>query len=134
MRTLLDRQEGPIEVTWKHLVQTDRIPPSLLIKERFCVKLEKGDHVEALTCITNNVSKDLQAFSKLSWLNLFKENAQRFQKNTLVRLMNEVNYIVSKSSLPAPALEALENLMQSWKEFCITDLGVTDTKQLVNSR
>ncbi|KAF7835272.1 pentatricopeptide repeat-containing protein [Senna tora] len=110
--------ESPIEITWKHLADTDRIPPAPLVKERFCMKLEKDDHIAALACITNNPSLDLQAFSKLSWLNLFRENAQRFQKDSIVRLMNEVNILVSKSSLPPPALEALENLMQSWREFC----------------
>ena len=98
------------------------------------MKLEKDDHVEALGCFTNDLSKDLQAFSKLSWLNLLKENAQRFQKDTLVRLMDHVNTLVSKSSLPRPALEALENLMLSLKEFCTSDLSLTDIKQGVYSR
>ncbi|XP_054813578.1 pentatricopeptide repeat-containing protein At1g30610, chloroplastic isoform X2 [Prosopis cineraria] len=115
-------QEEPIETTWKHLIQTDRIIPATLIKERFCMKLEKDDHVEALRCITSDLSKDMQAFSKLSWLNLLKENAQRFQKDTLVRLMDDVNTLVSKSSLSLPALEALENLMLSWKEICTLTL------------
>lgn len=122
MRTLLGCQEEPIETTWKHLINTDRTPPVSLIKERFCMKLEKDDQTAALTCITHSPPEDLQAFSKLSWLNLFKENAQRFKNDTLVRLMNDVNILVSKSSLPRPALEALENLMQSWKELCTTDL------------
>lgn len=86
------------------------------------MKLEKDDHVEALRCITSDLSKDMQAFSKLSWLNLLKENAQRFQKDTLVRLMDDVNTLVSKSSLSLPALEALENLMLSWKEICTLTL------------
>ncbi|XP_054813577.1 pentatricopeptide repeat-containing protein At1g30610, chloroplastic isoform X1 [Prosopis cineraria] len=115
-------KEEPIETTWKHLIQTDRIIPATLIKERFCMKLEKDDHVEALRCITSDLSKDMQAFSKLSWLNLLKENAQRFQKDTLVRLMDDVNTLVSKSSLSLPALEALENLMLSWKEICTLTL------------
>ncbi|KAK4253455.1 hypothetical protein QN277_010125 [Acacia crassicarpa] len=127
-------KEEPIETTWKYLIQTDRIIPATLIKERFCMKLEKDDHVEALGCITNGLSKDLNAFSKLSWLNLLKENGQRFQRDTLVRLMDDVNTLVSKSSLPLPALEALEKLMLSLKEFCSPDLSETDIKQLVNSR
>lgn len=98
------------------------------------MKLERDDHVEALGCITNDPSKkDLQAFSKLSWLNLLKENAQRFEKDTLGRLMDDVNTLVSKSSLPLPALEALENLMTSLKEFCGADLSGSDVKQLVGS-
>ncbi|KAJ1415171.1 hypothetical protein SESBI_18362, partial [Sesbania bispinosa] len=107
-------EEGPLEITWKHLTATDRIPPAPLIKERFCAKLEKDDHVAALTCITNNPPKDLQPFSKSSWLNLFQENSQRFQKDTLVRLMNGASNIVSNSSMPNPILVYL---MQSCKEF-----------------
>ena len=97
------------------------------------MKLEKDDHVEALGCITNGLSKGLKSFSKLSWLNLLKENGQRFQKDTLVRLMDDLNTLVSKSSLPLPALEALENLMTSLKEFCGADLSGSDVKQLVGS-
>ncbi|KAI4295242.1 hypothetical protein L6164_035308 [Bauhinia variegata] len=111
-------KEGPLETTWEHLADTDRIPPALLIKERFCAKLAKGDHIAALTCITNNPSTEFQAFSKLSWLNLLKDNAHRFPKDTLVRLMNEVSILTCRrSNSPNPALE---NLKQSCKEFCLT--------------
>ncbi|KAL2329274.1 hypothetical protein Fmac_022701 [Flemingia macrophylla] len=107
-------KDRPLEITWKHLTDTDRIPPAPLIKERFCAKLEKDDYIAALTCIANNPPKDLQPFSKSSWLNLFKENSQRFQKDTIVRLMDEASYIVAKKSLPNPTLEYL---IQSCKEF-----------------
>lgn len=103
-----------MEITWKHLTDTDRIPPAPLIKERFCAKLEKDDYVAALTCIINNPPKDLQPFSKSSWLKLFKENSQRFQKDTIVGLMNEASNIVSNNSFPNPTLEYL---IQSCKEF-----------------
>lgn len=114
-----------MEITWKRLADTDREPPAPLIKEMFCLKLQKDDDVSALTCITNNnTSKDLQPFSKSSWLNLFKENSQRFQKDTLVRLMNEASNIISNSSLPNPILVYL---LQSCKEIlCATDLSVAD--------
>ncbi|KHN39846.1 Pentatricopeptide repeat-containing protein, chloroplastic [Glycine soja] len=107
-------KERPLEITWKHLTDTDRIPPAPLIKERFCAKLEKDDYVAALTCIINNPPKDLQPFSKSSWLKLFKENSQRFQKDTIVGLMNEASNIVSNNSFPNPTLEYL---IQSCKEF-----------------
>ncbi|XP_020215004.1 pentatricopeptide repeat-containing protein At1g30610, chloroplastic [Cajanus cajan] len=123
-------KERPLEITWKHLTDTDRIPSAPLIKERFCAKLEKDDYVAALTCITNNPPQDLQPFSKSSWLNLFKENSQRFQTDTIVRLMNEASNIVSNSSLPNPTLEYL---MQSCKEFLFaTDLSAADTDSLKN--
>ncbi|KAK7405969.1 hypothetical protein VNO78_07581 [Psophocarpus tetragonolobus] len=66
-----------------------RIPPTPLMKEMFYAKLEKDDYIPALTWITSNPSKDCSHFSKKSWMNLFKENSQRFQKDTIVRLMNE---------------------------------------------
>jgi hypothetical protein len=122
--TLLCFQEEPLEITWKHLAATDRIPPVSLIKERFCTKLEKDDYVVALQCITISTPKDLQPFSKLSWLNLFKENSQRFQKDTVVRLMNAASNVISNNSVPNPALVCL---IQSCKDFCFaTDLSPAD--------
>ncbi|KAK2351625.1 pentatricopeptide repeat-containing protein, mitochondrial [Trifolium repens] len=115
-------KEEPLEITWKHLAATDRIPPVSLIKERFCTKLEKDDYVVALNCITSNTPKDLEPFSKSSWLNLFKENSQRFQKDTLIRLMNAASNVISNTSVPNPALVCL---IQSCKEFCFaTNLSV----------
>lgn len=119
-----------MEITWKHLTDTNIIPPAPLIKERFCAKLEKDDYVAALTCITNIPPKDLHEFSKKSWLNLFKENSQRFQKDTVVRLMNEASNIVSNNSLPNPTLE---NLIQSCKEFFFaTDPSAADMDLVKN--
>jgi hypothetical protein len=121
-RTLLCFQEEPLEITWKHLAATNRIPPVSLIKERFCTKLEKDDYVVALNCITSNTPKDLEPFSKSSWLNLFKENSQRFQKDKLIRLMNAASNVISNTSVPNPALVCL---IQSCKEFCFaTNLSV----------
>ncbi|CAL0334272.1 unnamed protein product [Lupinus luteus] len=117
-------QIGPLEITWKYLANTDRVPPPPLMKEMLCLKLEKDDYVSALACITSNSPTDLQPFSKSSWLNLFKDNSQRFQKDRLVRLMNEASNVVSNSSTPNPILVYL---MQSCKEFlCATDLSVAD--------
>lgn len=88
------------------------------------MKLEKDDYVAALKCITNNPPKDMQPFSKSSWLNLFQENSQRFQKDTLVRLMDAASNIVSNSSSPNPTLVCL---VQSCKELCFaTDLSAAD--------
>jgi len=122
--TLLCFQEEPLEITWKHLAATDRIPPVSLIKERFCTKLEKDDYVVALQCITNSTPKDLHPFSKSSWLNLFKENSQRFQKDTVVRLMNAASNVISNKSMPNPALVCL---IQSCNDFCFaTDLSAAE--------
>ncbi|KAL1362479.1 hypothetical protein HN51_010728 [Arachis hypogaea] len=112
-------KEKPLEITWKHLNDTDRVPPASMVKERFCAKLEKDDYLGALSCITNIAQKDLEPFYKSWWLNLFKENSKRFQKGTLVRLMDETNNIVSNNSIPNPALV---HLLQSCREmFLDTD-------------
>jgi len=122
--TLLCFQEEPLEITWKHLAATDRIPPVSLIKERFCTKLEKDDYVVALQCITISTPKDLQPFSKPSWLNLFKENSKRFRKDTVLRLMNAASNVISNNSMPNPALVCL---IQSCKDFCFaTDLSAVE--------
>ncbi|KAJ7969224.1 putative Pentatricopeptide repeat-containing protein [Quillaja saponaria] len=113
----------PLETTWKHFDKTDRVPPSPLIKERFCVKLEKDDCVAALACISSNLLKELQGFSKMSWLNLFKENARRFKKDTLIQLIHEVRTFISRNDLWDPVLR---NLVESCKEFCETDLSTAD--------
>ncbi|XP_027354230.1 pentatricopeptide repeat-containing protein At1g30610, chloroplastic isoform X2 [Abrus precatorius] len=122
-------KEGPLEITWKHLNETDRIPPAPLIKERFCLKLEKDDYVAALTCITSNPPNDLQQFSKSSWLNLFKENSHRFQKDTLTRLMNEASNIVSNISSPNPTLEYL---LKSCKEIFFATISAADRDSVEN--
>ncbi|XP_073263891.1 pentatricopeptide repeat-containing protein At1g30610, chloroplastic-like [Populus alba] len=80
----------------------DRIPPPLLVKERFCMMLEKEDFDSALACITTNSDGESQAFCKSAWLNLFEENAQRFRKDTLTRLMHEVRVLAAQSNLPNP--------------------------------
>ncbi|XP_057456870.1 pentatricopeptide repeat-containing protein At1g30610, chloroplastic [Lotus japonicus] len=123
-------KEGPLVITWKHLAATDRLPPVSLVKERFCVELEKHDHVAALTCIINYPPKDLEPFSKSSWLSLFKENSQRYQKDTIVRLINGASNVVSNSSLPNPILVCL---MQSCKEFFFaTDVSGADMDSVKN--
>ncbi|MED6173029.1 hypothetical protein PIB30_055500 [Stylosanthes scabra] len=112
-------KEEPLEITWKHLADSGRIPPASMVKERFIAKLEKDDCLGALSCITNIAQKDLEPFSKSWWLSLFKENSKRFKKGTLVRLVDETENIVSNNTMPNPALV---NLLQSCKEtFFDTD-------------
>ncbi|ESW03480.2 hypothetical protein PHAVU_011G017600 [Phaseolus vulgaris] len=123
-------KERPLEITWKHLTDMDRTPPTSLIKERFCSKLEKEDYVAALTCMTNNLPTDSQPFSKSSWLKLLKMNSHRFQKDTIVGLMNEASKIVSHSSLPNATLEYL---IQSCKKILsATDISEADMDSVKN--
>ena len=109
----------------------DRTPPTSLVKEMFCSKLEREDYVAALTCMTNNLPKDSQPFSKSSWLKLLKNNSHRFQKDTIVGLMNEANKMVSNSSLPNPTLEYL---IQSCKKILFsTDMSEVDMDSMKNA-
>nr|TKR79653.1 pentatricopeptide repeat-containing protein [Populus alba] len=63
--------------------------------KRFCMMLEKEDFNSALACITTNSAGESQAFCKGVWLNLFEENAQRFRKDTLIRLMHKVRVLAA---------------------------------------
>lgn len=116
-----------LDITWMHLTKADRIPPPALIKERFCRKLEEDDHSAAISCISRTNPDDLQAFSKTAWLNLFKENAERFQKDTLVQLVREVSILTAKSDRPNPVFE---NLMTSCEELDRTGARTGDFKPI----
>ncbi|WVZ01699.1 hypothetical protein V8G54_022505 [Vigna mungo] len=123
-------KERPLEITWKHLTDMDRTIPTSLIKERFCSKLEREDYLSALTCMTSNLPKESQPFSKSSWLKLLKNNSHRFQKETIVRLMNEASKMVSNGSLPNPTLEYL---IQSCKKILFaTEISEVDMDSMKN--
>ncbi|KAK6270479.1 hypothetical protein POUND7_007577 [Theobroma cacao] len=124
-----------IETTWEHMARADRTPPLPLIKERFCMKLEKNDYISALSCITIHPLRELQAFSKSAWSNLFKDNASRFRKDIIVGLVDEVENILGRSDSPNPILH---NLLTSSKEFLRThwtsaDANLTQTVCTVES-
>ncbi|XVE90789.1 hypothetical protein DITRI_Ditri20bG0104900 [Diplodiscus trichospermus] len=121
LRMLLDAARAgkgqPLETTWEHMARVDRTPPLPLIKERFCMKLEKNDYVSALSCVTIHPCGELQAFSKSAWFNLFKDNASRFQQETIVGLVDEAEKIIGRSDSPNPVLQ---NLLTSSEEFLRT--------------
>ncbi|XVF84102.1 hypothetical protein PTKIN_Ptkin16aG0547700 [Pterospermum kingtungense] len=112
-----------LETTWEHMARADRTPPPPLIKERFCMKLETNDYVSALACITLPPVNESLAFSKSAWLNLFKDNGSRFQQDTIVGLVHEVEKIIGRSDSPNPLLQ---NLFSCSKEFLRTYLVPTD--------
>lgn len=115
-------QEELLEITWKRLAGAGPVPPPL-IKERFCMKLEKGDCAAAVSSITGHHMKELQEpFSKRAWLNLFTENAGRFQTESLVELMHEASVRIARADMPNPVLQ---NLLASCKEFLRTHLTVS---------
>ncbi|OMO90133.1 hypothetical protein COLO4_19340 [Corchorus olitorius] len=127
LRMILDAaragKEEPLETTWEHMTKADRIPPLPLIKERFCMKLEKNDYTSAVSCISSHPLSEFQAFSKSAWFNLFKDNASRFGQDTIVRLVEEVEKSLGRSDSPNPVLE---NLLTSSKEFLRTHLTFPD--------
>lgn len=113
-------KEEPLELTWKHLARTDRIPPPPLVKERFCRMLEKCNSSSALACIAttpSNPIEELHAFSKKSWLNFLKDNAQRFRRDTLIHLAHEASVLVARSNPPNPVLQ---NLLTACNDFLKT--------------
>lgn len=114
-------QVEPLEITWEHLVQTDRVPPSSLIKERFCIMLERGNYGSAIACITANPTEDSRAFSKRAWMNFFQEYTRRIGKDTLIRLMHELMSLVARTDSANPALQ---NLFESCNEFVRTHVIV----------
>lgn len=108
-------QEEVMEATWEHLRRSNRIPPSPLIKERFCRKLEKGDHVLAISSLADlngNIEKtELRAFSTSAWSQVLS----RFEKDSVLRLMDDVNRRVGSRSESSDSV--LGNLLSSCKEF-----------------
>ncbi|XAR50762.1 hypothetical protein NMG60_11005182 [Bertholletia excelsa] len=122
-----------LETTWKHLVQSGQTPPPLLLKEMFCMKLEQGDHAAALSSITSHTFSEFPVFSQHTWLNCLKENARRFEHDSLMRLVREGTLFVSKDESQDLMLR---NLVSSCREFFRTHMEVpemyTSTKISVN--
>ncbi|KAL0695797.1 hypothetical protein Bca4012_062977 [Brassica carinata] len=108
-------QEEVMEVTWEYLRRSNRIPPSPLIKERFCRKLEKGDHATAISSLAVLNGKieetELRAFSTDAWSKVL----YRFEKDSVLRLMDDVNRRVGTRSESSDLV--LWNLLSSCKEF-----------------
>lgn len=120
-----------LETTWKHLARAGQTPPPLLAKEMFCLKLEQGDHASALSSISSHHSSELQVFSRNSWLNCFKENAHRFQKDSLVSLVHEGSLIMFKSDSQKLIFK---NLVTSCREFLENHATVSEIHSSTNSQ
>lgn len=115
-----------LEITWKHFVQKDQLPPPLLIKEMFRLKLEQDDFAAAFSCISSLPSSESHKFSRKSWSSFFRENAHIFRKDTLVRLVEEVSTIISRSDSPKLMFQ---NLLASCKELLRTQMTVAEVDQ-----
>ncbi|XP_077253320.1 pentatricopeptide (PPR) repeat-containing protein isoform X2 [Tasmannia lanceolata] len=106
-----------LDITWDYLVRSGRVVPPAIIKERFCMKLQEDKLAAAISCICSDQKSALYSFSKKAWLDLFNSNANRFQKDTLVRLVHEVSTIIAETDEPNPIFQ---NLQSSCKEFINT--------------
>ncbi|XP_050288095.1 pentatricopeptide repeat-containing protein At1g30610, chloroplastic-like isoform X2 [Quercus robur] len=116
-----------LETTWNHLTKADRNPPPALVKEKFCMKLENDDYMAALACITSHSMPELQAFSNSAWLNLLEENAHRFRKDALFRLIQEVGIHTNRTEL---SNLAVQNLVSACKEFFRTNMTLAEIKEI----
>ncbi|CAE5958915.1 unnamed protein product [Arabidopsis arenosa] len=108
-------KEEVMEATWEHMRRSNRIPPSPLIKERFFRKLEKGDHISAISSLADLDGKieetELRAFSTSSWSRVLS----RFEQDSVLRLMDDVNRRVGSRNESSDSV--LGNLLSSCKEF-----------------
>ncbi|KAK6150186.1 hypothetical protein DH2020_017711 [Rehmannia glutinosa] len=131
LRLILMHAEELLEMTWKHLVETERVPPPLLVSEMFCTRLEKGDYAAALSYITNFASTESQVFSRKSCSKMLIENAHRFEEGTLDELVHEGDVLLARNENPA-----VQNLIQSCKEFLRNRRTITgiDQIEVVRSR
>ncbi|KAL5716220.1 hypothetical protein ACHQM5_017942 [Ranunculus cassubicifolius] len=107
-----------LEITWKHMVQANRILPPPLVKERFCMKLGKEDYMGAISTIiaihpTDNLQQ-LHAFSEKGWSDLLVANANRFSKDNIISLTLKLHKLVAGSPQPNPIIQ---NLILSCQDF-----------------
>lgn len=120
-----------LETTWKHLGEADRLPPPLLVKQMFCLKLEQKDYAAAFACVTKHPSCDLPEFSQKSWLMFFKENSRRLQNENLVGLLHEISNVYNRSG----SLNLiLENLNLACREYLRIHMKVNDSDQSLEAR
>ncbi|XP_073061209.1 pentatricopeptide repeat-containing protein At1g30610, chloroplastic [Primulina eburnea] len=128
LRLILDaRRAGKdklLEMTWKHLNVTQRVLPPLLILELFCTRLEQRDHGSALNCITNYCVES-HLFSRKSWPKFFTENGHRFERATLMKLVQEMNIVIANNESLV-----LEQLMKSCEDFLRTQGATTELGEL----
>lgn len=107
----------PLDATWDHLVRTGRTVPLPIFKERFCMKLQEDELAPALSCILSDRMSGPHTLSEKALLDLLNSNAHRFQEDTLLRLVYEINHLVSEYDQSKPIYQ---NLLSSCREFIRT--------------
>ncbi|KAI3943058.1 hypothetical protein MKW92_045145 [Papaver armeniacum] len=72
-------------------------------RERLCMELEKNDIPGAISCITStSLTSELYTFSEKVRLYLLNNNSNRFQKDTLISWIRELNNIDAGSDWSNP--------------------------------
>ncbi|XXG68553.1 hypothetical protein AAC387_Pa06g1611 [Persea americana] len=104
-----------LDTTWHYLIRSGQTAPVAIIKERFCMKLAEDDVTSALSCLASDQMSLPRAFSEKAWLDLFNGNAYRIRKDTLIRLVDEVNTLISKTNDQPNSV--YKNLLSSSREF-----------------
>lgn len=79
------------------------------------MKLAEDDVTSALSCLASDQMSLPHAFSEKAWLDLFNGNAYRIRKDTLIRLVDEVNTLISKTNDQPNSVYT--NLLSSSREF-----------------
>ncbi|KAL6845396.1 hypothetical protein ACP4OV_024891 [Aristida adscensionis] len=107
-------QEQLLDDIWRYLCHHDRVPPAPVIMERFCLKLLQGDTKAAISCVSRFQESKIRTVSSMSWFNLLNRNAGRLKVENVVKLVNELNNLVSSGS----SSDCLyQNILSSCTEF-----------------
>ncbi|KAK9749738.1 hypothetical protein RND81_02G146700 [Saponaria officinalis] len=108
-----------VETTWRHLMQSGRVPPPAIVKERFRLKMEDDDLVAAISSVASHPSSHQQSFSKEAWSKLLDDNAHRFNKDAIQHLIRNINYSLANTELP--------NLIyQNLRDSCAEYVGLNE--------
>lgn len=125
-------QGQSLDTTWHYLIRSGQTAPVAIIKERFCMKLHKDDITSALSCLASDQLSLPHAFSEKAWLDFFNGNAYRIRKDTLDRLVDEVNTLISKTDDQPNSIYT--NLVSSCREFFRVHVTEAATGQSMTGR
>ncbi|KAL6615778.1 hypothetical protein ACP70R_038048 [Stipagrostis hirtigluma subsp. patula] len=107
-------KEQLLDDIWRYLCHHDRVPPAPIVMERFCLKLIQGDTMAAISCVSSFQESKIRTMSSMSWLNLLNRNAERLKEENIIKLVHELNNLVSLSSSSGCLYQ---NILSSCTEF-----------------
>uniref|UniRef100_A0A0D9V421 Pentacotripeptide-repeat region of PRORP domain-containing protein n=1 Tax=Leersia perrieri TaxID=77586 RepID=A0A0D9V421_9ORYZ len=118
LRMVLDAyrngKEQLLEDIWDYLCHHSRVPPAPMIMERFCLKLRQGDIMASVSCINTFQESKIRNVSSMSWFNLLNRNADRLKEDNIIKLVHELNKLVSSSG---HSDSLYQNIVSSCTEF-----------------